>query len=323
MSHQYTRVDLGPIAQMHALRRLFGMDSEYSNEALAAIARLASAQRVPAGELLAREGEPFQHVYLIIDGLLELFHDGTSLGRFGSGEAVGILSALARDPQPWSCRTLRDSTLLSLRVSEIFEVFEDHFELMHGSLTKLATDAIGWRRKLQRPGVQRQPLRTPCVSCGSGPLGLVERTLHLRHTIGLEESYIDQLTELARAATELRAPAGSRLWAAGDTAENMLVVVSGVVQATSLDGAPLRFGSGDMLGHLEAIAAVPRWFDATVERDLVALSLDCDALVDVWEDHPALGFAFLRMLSRLVVSLRLQVARQAPGAAQETALGSP
>jgi CRP-like cAMP-binding protein len=42
---------------------------------------------------------------------------------------------------------------------------------------------------------------------------------------------------------------------------------------------------------------------------LVALTLDSEAIVDVWEDHPDLGFAFLRMFSRLVLELRTRVAQ--------------
>jgi CRP-like cAMP-binding protein len=309
MSYEYSPVELGPIQQMHALRRLFGIDSGYSNEALAAISRLTSAQRVPAGQQLAREGEPFERVFLIVDGLLEITHHGIALGQFGPGEAVGVLSALGRDREAWGCSTLADSTLLTLRTSEIFEVFEDHFELMHGALVKLAADAIMWRRKLAPNAGFSADLRTPCLACGRGPLNLVERTLHLRHTIGLEDSYIDELTELARAATEVRLAAGTRLWSSGDLASNALVVVSGVVEARTPEGTRFRFGPGDMLGNLDTIAGVPRWFDAWVERDLVGLSLDGEAIVDVWEDHPAMGFAFLRMLSQLVVSLRLQAAR--------------
>jgi CRP-like cAMP-binding protein len=45
-----------------------------------------------------------------------------------------------------------------------------------------------------------------------------------------------------------------------------------------------------------------------VQSEVIALTLDSEAIVDVWEDHPALGFAFLRMLSRLILSLRVKAA---------------
>jgi CRP-like cAMP-binding protein len=315
MTHAYKRVDLGPIEQMHALRRLFGTDFSYSNEALAAISKLAVPQHVAAGTELATPDAIFESVYLIIDGLDELTYHNQRLGLFGSGTGVGALSALAQDQLGYGCRVVEDSTLLALRVSDLMEIFEDHFELMHGALMNVAADAIGWRRALLPNAGFSNQIRNACRECTEQSLGLVERMLYLRETIGLEDSYIDELAELARAATEVRYPAGTPLWSAGDVASYSMIVVKGEVQATSPEGATFLFGPGDILGNLDTIAGLPRWFDARVERDVIALTLDSEAIVDVWEDHPALGFAFLRMLSRLILSLRVQGANlQLPAA---------
>ena len=308
MMYPFTPIDLGPIEQMHALRRLFGSDAPLSNEALAAISRLSRAQRVASQTVLARTGEPFRSVYLVIDGLLELSRDGQSLGLFGGGTGVGVISALAQDQTGFSCVALAESTLLVLRVEDLLEVMEDHFELMHGALRNLAADVIGWRRSLPEAGFLDQA-GPACLGCGEQPLGLVERIFYLRRTIGLERSYIDELAQLARASRELRCGAGTQLWSTGDRADHLVIVVDGAVQGETLEGARFQFGPGDILGNLDTIAGVPRWFDARAKRDLVALTLDSEAIVDVWEDHPDLGFAFLRMLSRLLLSLRLHAAK--------------
>jgi CRP-like cAMP-binding protein len=307
MNYPFEPIELGPIEQMHALRRMFGSDASLSNEALAAVSQLARAQRVAKDTLLARAGEPMGFVYLVIEGMLELSRAGLRLGLFGSGTGVGVISALAREEINYSCTALTESTLLVLRAADLNEVLEDHFEMMHGALRNMAADAIGWRRALPDAGFSPQPLG-PCTSCSPEPLGLVERILYLRRTIGLEESYIDELAELARAARELRCAAGTPLWSAGDRADHLLIVVSGEVSGETPEGAHFQFGPGDILGNLDTIAAVPRWFDARAKSDLIALSLDSEAIVDVWEDHPDLGFAFLRMLSRLLLTLRTQAA---------------
>ncbi|MET0390188.1 MAG: cyclic nucleotide-binding domain-containing protein [Polyangiales bacterium] len=301
--------DLGPIEQMRALRRLFGADAPTSNEALAAISRLTMAQRVAAGTVLSRQGEPFGHVFLIIDGALELTYDGEQLGVFPAGTGVGAISALSADQVGFTCTALEDSTLLTLTVQDLLEVLEDHFELMHSALVNLATEAIAWRRALMPNAGFSNELRAEHSACTGHALSLVERMIYLRQTIGLEQSYIDELAELARAASEVRFPAGVRLWTPGDAAAYLMIVVSGEVRAKSPEGAEFCFGPGDILGNLDTIAGVPRWFEAHAQRDLVALTLDSEAIVDVWEDHPALGFAFLRMLSRLLLSLRVQAAK--------------
>jgi CRP-like cAMP-binding protein len=305
VNYPFTAIELGPIEQMHALRRLFGADVSLSHEALAGIAQLARAQRVAAGVELARQGEPFPFGYLIIEGQLELTRDGQRVGLFGAGSGVGMMSALARDPGGFGCKTLAESTLLVLRFEDIFEIMEDYFEMMHGALRNIAAEAIRWRRALPDGGFI-PPARQICEECGEGPLGLVERIFHLRRTIGLERSYIDELAELARSAREQRVPRGTQLWSTGERADHLVILVSGEVSGKTPEGSVFRFGPGDILGNLDTIAGVPRWFDAYAESDLVMLTLDGEAIVDVWEDHPDLGFAFLRLFSSLILSLRAQ-----------------
>jgi CRP-like cAMP-binding protein len=314
MNYPFEPIELGPIEQMHALRRLFGADAPLSNEALAAVSKLARAQRVAKDTVLSVSGGPFRFVYLVIEGMLELSREGQRLGVFGSGTGVGVISTLAQDHDGFGCTALTESTLLVLRASDLLEVMEDHFELMHGALRNMAADAIGWRRALPDAGFYHQQLG-PCALCSPEPLGLVERILYLRRTIGLEQSYIDELAELARATRELRCAAGTQLWSAGDRADYLVIVVSGEVSGVTPEGAHFQFGPGDILGNLDTVAGVQRWFDARAKIDLVALTLDSEALVDVWEDHPDLGFAFLRMLSRLLLTLRIQAAKlQLPAA---------
>jgi CRP-like cAMP-binding protein len=311
MTYPFTAIELSPIAQMHAVRRLFGSDAVFSHEALASIALLTKAQRVAAGVELAREGEPFRLAYLIVEGELELSRDGKRVGLYSEGNAVGVMSALARDELGFSCRTLRESVLLVLRRSDLFEMMEDHFELMHGALRNVAEEAIRWRRALPEGGFLPHASHE-CVECGEGPLGLVQRIFHLRRTIGLERSYIDELAELARAAREQRVARGTRLWSTGARADHLLIVVSGQVTGRMPEGGIFHFGPGDILGNLDTIAGVPRWFDATADSDLVTLTIDSEAIVDVWEDHPELGFAFLRMYSRLIIELRLRASQMDP-----------
>src|SRR4051812_16166136 len=112
MSYPYSRIDLGPIEQMHALRRVFGPEVSYSNEALAAVSRLAMAQRVARGTQLTRQGEAFGHLFLVVEGVLELTYHGASLGLFSSGTGVGALSDLTQDQLGYACSALEDSTLL-------------------------------------------------------------------------------------------------------------------------------------------------------------------------------------------------------------------
>jgi len=309
MNYAFSRVDIGPIAQMHALRRLVGPEQSYPTEAVAALARLTRAQRIARGTQLVKTGEPFTMIFIVADGALEITYDDEHFGTFGAGTGVGALYALAQAEPRYGCRAIEDSTVFAIQVAEYLEVIEDHFELLHGIIRNFAAQALEWRRVLLPTAGFTSEVREPCYPCGAHPLGLVERILYMRHTIGLEESYIDELADLARAATELRLPAGTQLWRASDSATFSIALISGEVLAHTPEGASFRFGPGDSVGDLDAIASVPRWFDARAERDLVALAVDSDAFVDVWEDHPSFGLTTLRMLARVSLALRFQAHR--------------
>jgi CRP-like cAMP-binding protein len=69
-----------------------------------------------------------------------------------------------------------------------------------------------------------------------------------------------------------------------------------------------RFGPRDIVGSFDMAAEVPRWFDAVVEQDVVALSHDYEISSDLWEDHPELGFDFMQLLALMLLSLREQLA---------------
>jgi len=51
-------------------------------------------KKVPAGGMLARQGEPATDVYLVLDGVVRVEHDGERLAEYGPGAVLGERSAL-------------------------------------------------------------------------------------------------------------------------------------------------------------------------------------------------------------------------------------
>jgi CRP-like cAMP-binding protein len=89
-------------------------------------------------------------------------------------------------------------------------------------------------------------------------------------------------------------------------------LVCGVVRGSTPDGAEFRFGPRDVVGSLDMVAELPRWFDAVVEEDVVALCHDREMMADLWEDNPDLGLDFVHMFATTLLSLREQLAAQEP-----------
>jgi CRP-like cAMP-binding protein len=250
---------------------------------------------------------------VILEGALASSRNGRQLGRFGPRSAVGVLPVLARDFAGFSVEALEDTVALSLRAEDVIEVLEDHFDMMHAVMQGLAQEAIVVRQTLGGgAGFQGELLGG--VEPPNEPLDLVERLFHLRQTFPLGHTHLDALAEIARASQEVHYPVGARLWAPGDPSSHLLILVCGVVRGDTPGGAQFRFGPRDVVGSLDMVAEVPRWFDAVAEEPVVALAHDRDTLADLWEDNPELGLDFLQLFASALLSLREQLAAQRPAA---------
>ena len=314
MSLELEPVEISPVQQLRALRLMFGPSGPSTN-ALAAIAQLTTAVRIPQGMVVEREGKPFGSVYLLIEGELRAAREGRLLGTFGARNSVGVLSTLARDRHGFTCEALADTVALKLRADDFLEVLEDHFELMYSAMRGLAHDGIELRRNLMPHAGFATPVRGPSqkrVDCPREPLELTERILCLRETFGLQHSYIDELAQLARAAQERRYAPGEQLWSTDERATHAAILICGAVQCATPAGARFGFGVGDIVGALDTLAEKPRWFDAVASEETVALTLEAEAMVDVWEDRPGLALDFLRLIAITLISLREHASAHPP-----------
>jgi CRP-like cAMP-binding protein len=306
MNPELELVEVGPIETLRAIRVLLGHEG-VSAAALAALARLATALRVPAGAYLTRESDLLGMVYLVSRGALRVSRGGNALGVVTDPGALGMLAAMAGDTRGVDAVAVSETIVLAVRAEDVLEILEDHFDMMHSALRRSAREGIEIRRALLPHAGFTNNFREG-FPCPARPLDLAERILYLRRTVGAQ-GYIDELTHIARAAEEVRYPAGTRLWSVGDRADHVLVLFSGAVQGTTPAGASFRLGPSDFVGNLDAVAGEPRWYEAAVQQDLVALKLDSEVMVDVWEDHPDLAFMFLRIVAAAQLSLREHVAQ--------------
>lgn len=298
-------VEIGRIERIHALRSMFGTSGP-STQALAALAQHITPVRIAKGTQLAREGSLLGIVYLIIEGKIVASRNGLSWGEFAAPGSIGFLPALVGGMDGIDCLAVEDTIALALRSEDMLEVLEDHFDLLLGAMRGFARSAIELRRQLPPAAGFSNEVRET-TECPAQPLDLVERILYLRQTFALQRSFVAEIAELARAAQEARFTAGTKLWSIGDAADHAVILLCGVVECESDDGAVFRFGPGDIIGNLDTMASVPRWFNAVTSEYVVALVMPSEVMIDVIEDHPELAFDFLRMFSASLVELRESV----------------
>src|SRR5215218_3860125 len=90
--------------------------ADLSEEDLEQLHKMAETVSIPAGELVLREGDPGDSLYVVLDGQLEVTKRQGSqdvlLAVYKPGQFFGEMALLEKAPRSASVRTLRESRLL-------------------------------------------------------------------------------------------------------------------------------------------------------------------------------------------------------------------
>lgn len=136
----------GPLDTRALLRRnlVFG---ELGEAELASVEREMAQLVVPGGHLLFAAGEPSDALYVLRSGAMGAFRTPQAggaphlAGLVGSGETVGALGLLTRQPRPFDVRALRDSELLRLPRAGFDALVRQHPRTMVG-VAQLALERL-------------------------------------------------------------------------------------------------------------------------------------------------------------------------------------
>ena len=147
------------MATLEELRRstLF---EDMTDEQLQDVAEQGSEARVSRGEIYAREGEPIENFYVVLEGELRITRnvDGRDmvLNTYGPGVFFGEVPLLAGKPFLASGRALTDSRIFLLPEEEFRRMLNTHPTFSNAVLKTMA-----WRVKdLQSVAQQRQRLES-------------------------------------------------------------------------------------------------------------------------------------------------------------------
>jgi CRP-like cAMP-binding protein len=247
--------------------------------------------------LLLREGEPIGAVHTVVEGRVLMRRQGRVLGHATTGAAVGGLGFLARDEQGIEAVAEGDVLTLELDTDTLSEILEDRFSVLRHVFRETSRSLIELWHEAPR---ECQAAQLPMTASGfDAHLDLVERMLFLRQSLPFLRTSASALADLARNLVELHFAPGTVLWRRGDPARQVQMLVRGRVSCRApIDGFSLEPVPGFPLGGLDAVAGVPRWYDAVCDGPVVALSGDVEILFDLFEDNPEVALAYLAQLAR-------------------------
>lgn len=269
-----------------------------SPEDLGLVAEQARTRVFEEGDRLLRQGEPIAAVHIVIEGRIHLQRGEHVLGHATPGAGVGGLGYLARDPNGIDAVAETDVVALELDADTLDEILEDRFPVLQHVLREISRGMIDlWHEAPRECLAAQAPMRAPGFE---SPLDLVQRMLFLREGLPFIRASASALADLSRGLVELRFEPGTVLWRRGEPGRQVQMLVEGRVACSSpIDGFCLEPQPGYPLGGLEAVAGVPRWYDAVCETPVVALSGNAEILFDLFEDNSDVALAYLAQIAKV------------------------
>ncbi len=301
-----------PLERLLYLKRIPLLAGLPASELLA-LADAANERFFPKGSILFREGDAASSMHFVVEGALANHRGGRRLSVVGPGAGLGGLSLFARTTMGTQAVAEADTLTLEIDADAIAEVLEDRFQIVQYLLREVSRRALELLRQ-NRLDPSRFFPEPPAGLPGGGELDLVDRLLLLRRMPVFERSSITTLAELARSMANVRYEAGTLLWHEGEPSQGIVLVTSGRVQVTGSGGVSFEAGPGFPLGALEAVAQIQRWYDARALTPLVALQMQTDVLVDLFEDNFEMAMDYLALIARATQGILAWKAEQSPAA---------
>lgn len=105
-------------------------------EELGHLAAIAEEVIYPEGEIIIREGDHGEEMFLIVEGEIEIHRDSESLAVLKERDYFGEMSILDGEPRSATATSRADCLLLRIQQSDFYELLERHFNV---SLTIIHT----------------------------------------------------------------------------------------------------------------------------------------------------------------------------------------
>jgi CRP-like cAMP-binding protein len=118
-----------------------------------------------AGETIFLEGEPGKAVFIVLDGTVSIYRDGSSgehrLATLGPGAYFGELALIDDHPRMATARAEEDSALLILYKSHFDGLIEGNSTIAIKVMSNLLKTLAGYVRMAQAPSANHNPSTTP------------------------------------------------------------------------------------------------------------------------------------------------------------------
>lgn len=281
-------------------------------DALMMVALQMRERTFQSGEILLRQDEPIDGVFILTSGSVELSQDGDVVGHLQAPGRVGLIGLLAGPRQ--SGRDGAPGDIVADSAVEALEIPADVLSYLLGANFKFLFSLTRW---IARQLLEQRPetlLGSACgqLSSGSDSYGLFDRLQWLHQSRVFEHANLEAVLELARHQEVFWVEQAEALWQAGEQANQIFSLVDGCVElgAEASDrggGEPNpseRIDGPEFLGLLESLGGRAHAETAHATESVVVLRLEFDVFLDVLEDHVEMAKEVMRTLAASAVERR-------------------
>jgi CRP-like cAMP-binding protein len=110
---------------------LKGVDffSRCTTRELSQIATISEEVAFRSGEVIFREGDPNNALFVVLAGSVRLQKDEEEVGTIGANEAFGVWSLFDEEPRLVSAVSAEDARLLRLDREDFFDLLSEQFDI--------------------------------------------------------------------------------------------------------------------------------------------------------------------------------------------------
>ncbi len=112
-------------------------------ESLARVAAIAEEASFEARQLLFRENDAADTMFVLLEGEVALIRNGKEIKKLGENQVAGLLPLLASDSQPESAVATQPIRALRIDQQDFFDVMAEDFNITRGMLRALVGLAAG------------------------------------------------------------------------------------------------------------------------------------------------------------------------------------
>jgi CRP-like cAMP-binding protein len=117
--------------------RTVNMFAEGDDDTLMEVVHLIEDVQVPAGELIIRQGDIGDCMYIIVEGKVRVFQGEHTLNFLGRRQVVGELAVLDSEPRVASVAAVEDTHMWRLDQKELYDLMSHRVEVTRGIIHAL------------------------------------------------------------------------------------------------------------------------------------------------------------------------------------------